>query len=47
MAVAMMVDNPNGSQEIYDRAREQLGLEKPAGELSSTSPGRARTAAGG
>lgn len=33
MAVAMMVDNPNGSQEIYDRVREQLGLERPAGDI--------------
>lgn len=31
MAIAMMVDNPNGSQEIYDRVRELLGLERPAG----------------
>jgi hypothetical protein len=33
MAVAMMIDNPNGSQEIYDRVREQLGLETPAGGI--------------
>jgi hypothetical protein len=33
MAVVMMVDNPRGSQEIYDRIREQLGLEKPAGGI--------------
>lgn len=33
MAVAMMVDNPNGSQEIYDRVREQLGLETSAGGI--------------
>jgi hypothetical protein len=31
MAIAMMVDNPEGSQEGYDAVREQLGLEKPAG----------------
>ena len=31
MAIAMMVDNPEGSQEDYDRVRERLGLEKPAG----------------
>ena len=31
MAIAMMVDNPEGSQEIYDRVRQRLGLEKPAG----------------
>ena len=33
MAVAMMVDNPEGSQETYDRLRERLGLEKPAGGI--------------
>jgi hypothetical protein len=33
MAVAMMVDNPEGSQNIYDRVREQLGLERPAGGI--------------
>jgi hypothetical protein len=34
MAVAMLVDNPAGSQEIYDRVRAQLGLdEKPAGGI--------------
>jgi hypothetical protein len=31
MAIAMMVDNPEGSQELYDKVRERLGLEKPAG----------------
>lgn len=33
MAVAMMVDNPEGSQEVYDRIRAHLGLEKPAGGI--------------
>src|SRR5918995_486680 len=33
MAIAMMVDNPEGSQEIYDRVRQRLGLEKPAGAI--------------
>jgi hypothetical protein len=33
IAVAMMVDNPNGSQEIYERVRELLGMEKPAGGI--------------
>jgi hypothetical protein len=33
MAVAMMVDNPNGSQQIYERIRELLGLERPAGGI--------------
>jgi len=33
MAVAMMIDNPAGSQQIYDSVRERLGLEKPAGGI--------------
>jgi hypothetical protein len=33
VAVAMMVDNPQGSQEIYEQIRAQLGLEKPAGGI--------------
>ena len=33
MAVAMMVDNPEGSQEVYEQIRAQLGLEKPAGGI--------------
>jgi hypothetical protein len=33
MAVAMMVDNPEGSQETYDRVRERLGLERAAGGI--------------
>ncbi|MFE9257712.1 hypothetical protein [Streptomyces sp. NPDC006879] len=34
MTIAMVLDNPHGSQEIYDRAREQLGLQdKPAGGI--------------
>jgi hypothetical protein len=34
MPVAMLVDNPEGSQEIYDKVRSQLGLEsKPAGGI--------------
>ena len=33
MAIAMIVDNPEGSQEIYERVREQLGLDKPAGGI--------------
>jgi hypothetical protein len=31
MPVAMVVDNPNGSQEIYDRVSELIGLDRPAG----------------
>jgi hypothetical protein len=33
MAIAMMVDNPEGSQEGYDAVREKLGLEKSAGGI--------------
>jgi hypothetical protein len=33
VAVAMMVDNPQGSQEVYERIRAHLGLEKPAGGI--------------
>jgi hypothetical protein len=33
MTIAMMVDNPHGSQETYERVRERLGLEKPAGGI--------------
>jgi hypothetical protein len=33
MAVAMMVDNPQGSQESYERVRELIGLERPAGGI--------------
>lgn len=45
MAIAMLVDNPEGSQELYDRLRKQLDLAGPAGGIS-TSPGRARIGAG-
>ncbi len=34
MPVAMMVDNPQGSQETYDQVREQAGLDRPAGGVS-------------
>jgi hypothetical protein len=33
MAVVMMVDNPEGSQEIYDKLRAHLGLDTPAGGI--------------
>jgi hypothetical protein len=33
MAVATMVDNPAGSQEVYEKIRAHLGLEKPAGGI--------------
>ena len=31
MAVVMMVDNPEGSQDVYDKVRAHLGIDKPAG----------------
>lgn len=33
MAVAMLIDNPDGSQELYDALRKHLGLEAPAGGI--------------
>ena len=33
MAVAMIVDNPEGSQKIYDAVREKAGLDRPAGGI--------------
>jgi hypothetical protein len=33
VTVAMMVDNPEGSQETYDKVRERLGLRRPAGGI--------------
>jgi hypothetical protein len=33
MAVAMLIDNPNGSPEIYEQLRERIGLDKPAGGI--------------
>lgn len=33
MTVAMMVDNPEGSQELYEQIRARLGLERPAGGI--------------
>lgn len=33
MTVAMLVDNPNGSQEIYEAARQKMGLDAPAGGI--------------
>jgi hypothetical protein len=29
----MMVDNPKGSQELYEQIRARLGLDKPAGGI--------------
>lgn len=31
MAVAMMLDNPDGSQELYEKLRARLQLDAPAG----------------
>jgi hypothetical protein len=33
MAIAMVVDNPHGSEELYERIRELIGLERPAGGM--------------
>jgi hypothetical protein len=33
MAVVMLIDNPNGSQEMYEQLRERIGLDKPAGGM--------------
>ena len=33
MAVAMLIDNPTGSQEIYEQLRERIGLDTPAGGI--------------
>jgi hypothetical protein len=33
VAIAMMVDNPKGSQEVYERIRAHIGLDKPAGGI--------------
>ena len=42
MAIAMMVDNPEGTQEVYEKVRAELGLEGPAGgilHVAGPSPG--------
>ena len=46
MAIAMLVDNPDGSQEIYESVRAHLGWKHPP-VGSSMLLGRARTEAGG
>lgn len=33
MAIAILIDNPEGSQEIYDKVREQIDLKRPAGGI--------------
>ena len=34
MPIAMLLDNPTGSQQIYETVREQLKLERPAGGIA-------------
>lgn len=39
--IAMMVDNPHGSQEVYEQIVDRLGLDRPAGgilHLAGPSP---------
>jgi hypothetical protein len=33
MAVVMLVDNPQGSQDVYDKVRAHLGIDRPAGGI--------------
>jgi hypothetical protein len=33
VAVAMLIDNPEGSQEVYEQIRAHIGLDKPAGGI--------------
>ena len=33
MPVAMLVDNPEGSEEMYDKVRQHMGLDAPAGGI--------------
>jgi hypothetical protein len=33
MPVAMVIDNPDGSQELYERLRTDLGVERPLGGI--------------
>ena len=42
MPVVMMVDNPSGTAELYDKVRAQLGQDRAAGgtvHLAGPSPG--------
>lgn len=34
MTIALLLDNPTGSKEIYESVREQLKLERPAGGIA-------------
>lgn len=38
MAVAMLIDNPDGSQEIYEKLLTELGLDRPAGTVHVAGP---------
>lgn len=33
MTIAILMDNPAGSQEIYEKVREKVGLTAPAGGI--------------
>lgn len=33
MTIAMLVDNPAGSEELYDEIRKRLELKQPAGRI--------------
>lgn len=33
MAIAMLLDNPDGSQELYEKVRAHLALDAPAGGI--------------
>lgn len=33
MTVAMLVDNPGGSREVYESVRKHIDLERPAGGI--------------
>jgi hypothetical protein len=33
MTVAMLIDNPDGSRDVYESARKHIGLERPAGGI--------------
>jgi hypothetical protein len=33
VAIVMLIDNPHGSQEIYDKVSQEIGLDQPAGGI--------------
>ena len=33
MAIVMLIDNPHGSREIYDKVSQEIGLHQPAGGI--------------